>query len=797
MSTERRSFLAFLWSIPVSAWAAASGATARLVDGYWPAFWITCPQASPRSVGVCLMRKQFLLNSTPSRFIVYVSADNRYKLYVNGKVISRGPSRGDADHWRFETVNIAPELHRGVNTLAAAIWNYADLAPMAQITNETGFLVQGESKNEAVVNTNASWGTFFDLSRKLIPMSNDQVAGYYVAGLGESLDGTIHPWGWETADRDVWKWEPARELGTAGPRGMQDSHSPWMLVPDSLPPQSEALQRFRRVAREDGLSVPAAFLNGNQPFIVPAHSTASALLDQTFETTAYPELVVSGGKGSRVRLTYAEALVAPDGTKGNRNEIQGKTIHGVRDEFLPDGGERRAFTPFWWRAYRYVQMDIQTADADLTVEDIRGYFTAYPFHLAATFECNDPSLEEIWKVGWRTAQLCAHETYMDCPYYEQLQYVGDTRIQALISLYATGDDRLVKNAIKLIADSQTSEGLTQSRYPSRLPQYIPGFSLYWIGMMRDLWWYRGEAAMLRPLLENARAVLAWYKRHLSSSGLLGRLPWWPFLDWAAEFEDGVPPQEKDGQSSSLTLQYAVALLEMAGLEGSFGDVEQAQRNRERAQEIGRAVYRSCWDPAKRLLADTPAKRSFSQQANILGILADAIPRAEEKAVLARVLGDPALTQTTYYFKFYLFRAMKKAGLADQYLAQLGPWRTMLAEGLSTFAETPGNPRSDCHAWSAHPVFDLLATVAGVVPSEPGFARVAIEPHLGELRSLRASVPHRLGPITVSYDRQRERLRAEIDLPTGLTGAFQWRGHRVMLHSGRQEVNLLTAEAALS
>jgi hypothetical protein len=103
---------------------------------------------------------------------------------------------------------------------------------------------------------------------------------------------------------------------------------------------------------------------------------------------------------------------------------------------------------------------------------------------------------------------------VDCPYYEQLLYAGDTRIQGLISLYLTGDDRLLKNAIELLANSQTSEGLTQSRYPSVMPQCIPSFSLYWIGMMHDLWWYHGDVSVLRPLLPNAREVLAWHERHM-------------------------------------------------------------------------------------------------------------------------------------------------------------------------------------------------------------------------------------------------------------------------------------------
>ena len=162
-----------------------------------------------------------------------------------------------------------------------------------------------------------------------------------------------------------------------------------------------------------------------------------------------------------VTLRYAEAMLLPGSKrKGNRDDVEGKELRGVRDTFVADGGSRRLFRPLWWRTYRYVQLEIETADAPLTVDDLAATATAYPFVRKARLETDRPELAEILDVGWRTARLCAHETYMDCPYYEQLQYVGDTRIQALVSLYASGDDRLVRNAIEQLDESRTAEGLT-------------------------------------------------------------------------------------------------------------------------------------------------------------------------------------------------------------------------------------------------------------------------------------------------------------------------------------------------
>jgi len=156
-------------------------------------------------------------------------------------------------------------------------------------------------------------------------------------------------------------------------------------------------------------------------------------------------------------------------------------------------------------------------------------------------------------------------------------------------------------------------------------------------------------------------------------------------------------------------------------------------------------------------------------------------------VMKTVLADHTLTQCSYYFRFYLFRAMKKAGLADEYLSQLGAWRKMLDLGLTTWAETPEPTRSDCHAWSAHPNFDLLATVAGIESGAPGFAKVAIEPHLGSLERLEATLPHPQGEITVRYQRRGMGLDADVTLPAQLSGWFSWQGNKLPLHGGSQHL----------
>ena len=215
--------------------------------------------------------------------------------------------------------------------------------------------------------------------------------------------------------------------------------------------------------------------------------------------------------------------------------------------------------PLWWRTWRYLDLDITTGSEPLTLESLKAYFTAYPFEERATFESADPDLAKIWEISWRTARLDAHETYMDTPYYEQLQYIGDTRIQALISYTVAGDDRLGRQALDAFNDSRIPEGITRSRYPSTLPQTIPTFSLLWIGMLHDYWMYRPDPAVrsrsAARCTRRSRLVRAITKQ---PDGLLHETPWWSFHRLGSG-QAKSPPTTTHGESCVTTLEYLGAL----------------------------------------------------------------------------------------------------------------------------------------------------------------------------------------------------------------------------------------------
>jgi alpha-L-rhamnosidase len=783
-----------------------------LLSRQWPASWIAMPGAPERDAGVYHFRRSVTLPQPPARLLIHVSADQRYVLHVNGTRVGAGPGRGDPEHWPFETYDIGPLLRRGENLLAATVWNFGLAAPMAQMTRRTGFLLQADDPRFADLDTGRSWQAQHATSHGVNPEGLAALRArhfYYAAGPGERRDARGWDWAWDAPESVPTRWQAAREVWRGHPRsisegpGWMQSPEGWLLVPNALPALLHEPTEPGVVARSTPAGTPVGAPVSR--LTIPARSEVRILLDRRTLTNAYPAVVVSGGRDARIRLTYAEALFDAERRKGNRDDIRGKEIVGVVDEFIADGGAGRKLEPLWFRTWRFLEMHVVTSEAPLTIDRVEAVHTAFPLELKASFDAGDETLRRIWDVSWRTVQLAAHETYVDAPYWEQLQYVGDTRIDALLSYVLAGDDRLARQAMEHFDWSRSPEGLTQSRYPTLEPQYIPPYSLFFVGMVHDFWMYRGNRAFVAARLPGTRAVLDWFLARQRADGLLERLPYWVHGDTGTALDDAI--QGPEGGSALITLQMVMALREAADLERAVGERWRAERYLVAAGRAAAAVA-ALWDADKGLVADTPSRLSWGHPVNITALLAGVLTPAQASTTAAHVLaigrhsagraadggrGGPwpleAIPSATFYFRFYLGRALEAIGRGDAYLPLLQSWRDLLPLGLSTWPEHPDPSRSDSHAWSAHPSYDLLRLVAGIRPAAPGFGRVRLAPALGELSRLTATHPHPAGPIRVTYVRTGDAMTAEIVLPPGVDGSFVWQGREHPVRSGAQTLGL--------
>lgn len=769
----------------------------ELVNRHWEASWVSVPGASPYAYGVYFFRNTFELDRVPAEFIIHVSADNRYKLYVNGKWIGLGPARSDANNWIYETYDISDYLSEGQNVVAAEVWNFGQYKPWAQESLFTAFIVQGNDAAASALNTPGSWYCYQSTAHTPVELNKEALGAFIVVGPGDHIDGNNYPWSWKSADYDhsAWKVPVAGYPGTPKGVGTDITHA---LVPRSIPAMELTPLEGPVLKKINNRILGGKALKPFREHTVPAHTVQTLLMDQGELITAYPELFLSGGKNASVTLTYAEALYDQQGKKQHRDSVQNLTIRGNADEVISDGMAKRKYTTLWFRTFRYIQLTIETGDEPLTIHSLQPVFTAYPFEENAYFASDRKDLQSLWNVGWRTARLCANELYYDCPYYEQMQYVGDARIQALISLYVSGDDRLMRKAIGDFYHSILPEGLTQSRYPSEPRQVIPTYSLFWVSMIHDYLWHRNDYLFAAEYLVSIQHVLQWFENRIDDeTGMLGGIAYWPFVDWTTAWPwdnekrmGGVPPGGQEGHSAIITLQYAMTLDQAADIFSFYGLNALAAGYTRMADALIDATREQCWDKERGLFADTPAKKEFSQHANTLAVLTNSIPKTDQALFMEQVIRDTSLIQASLYFRYYVNRAAIQAGLGNKYLSMLGPWQEMLGQGLTTLAEIPDTKltRSDCHAWSSSPLYELLATVAGIQPAGPGFESVIIEPHPGSLKWIRAGMPHYFGDIKVDLEFNRDgSVNGSITIPPGLKGIFVWDHQTVDLVPGKQRV----------
>jgi hypothetical protein len=770
----------------------------------WKAQWIMHPTVEPQAHAVVLFRKNFELAAKPGKFVVHVSADNHYRLFVNGKYVSRGPARGDLDHWFFESIDLAPFLKQGKNTIAAEVVNWGPKRSFTYFSQMTSFIMQGDSDAEKIVNTaGGSWKCYHNQAFKpnVIDWMNDRTTidfGLYVCNPTDTIIAAKYPWGWqETGFNDV-DWLPAKWADIAGGRSQQFAggilySNGKMLIPRRTGMLRETKQNFAKIARLSGIQISNDFLEGKKQLTIPANSEISVLIDNGHETLGYPEMLVSGGKDATIRAMYAENLIVKNkAPKGNRNDLEGKYMVGLKDVFIADGGENRLFKPTYLRAFRFVQIDIKTSNEPLVIQQYYNVESGAPIDLKAKFETDDPNINRLMEPGWRTVSICAQDILSSDAAYEQMQYTGDSRVHNLTLLALSGDDRLTRNSLIQFDQSRIPEGLTYACYPNPFHLIIPSYSLIWIDQVYDYMLWKDDPEFIGQFELGIYSVLDWFEKRRNENGLMGKMEWWGALAWPRHYNNGEPPGIYEGNNTLYSLYYAYTLRHAAEICKYLGKNGQAADYGNRANEICLAANRLC-KTKDGMFVEYPGSSQISQITNIMAILSGAVEGAEATELMGKLL-EPKdwFGQVDLFLHLYLFEAMNVTGWQNRFVSELTEWQTMMDRGLTTFAEVPlewgeENQRSECHPWSTSPNYFFFRTVCGIKPTSAGHKTVEIAPNFSNLKSIKAIYPHHLGNIEMDLKRVDNKITGTVSVPPNMEATFVWGKNSVQLKQGKQTV----------
>ena len=772
----------------------------------WTASWIMHPGAEPQGHAVVLFRKTFDLQQQPDSFIIHVSADNHYRLFINGKYLLRGPARGDAEHWFYETVDIAGHLQPGKNVLAAEVVNWGPGRAPSFISQQTSFLLQGDSASEELADTHAgSWKCF--LNTAFYPQPEEGIADsythlqrLYTGNPPDSIRGDQYPWGWETPGYDDGHWTPAGFAGRAAGRNTVFAadavpSGQKLLVPRQTPILKETPMPFNNVRSTIGLTEGNSYIDDMGSLVVPPNDYVIILIDQSHLTMGYPEMIVTAGKDAIIQVRYAESLTADhQSPKGNRNQIDGKYMEGIKDVFVSGGGKNRLFKPTSIRAFRYIQLDIETFDEPLVIDNYYHVECRAPLAKKASFARGDELTGWIMDSGWRTVSLCAQDLLLSDAYYGQEQHAGSARVHNLSLLALSGDDRLTRNALEQFNRARTPDGLIPSVWPHVHPSVHPSSSLNWIDQVYDYMLWNDDREFISGFENGIREVLQVFDKKIQRNGLLEPPGRQYAPDEPMHSQNGEARGVHDDDNTLLSLQYAYTLGHAAALFSWLGNRRLARIYSSRATRINRAVNRNCLN-TEGYFTDSPESSRVSPITNIMAILAEAVKGSKALTLMEKLL-EPAdwHQQLDLFEHLYLFEAMNKAGLSNRFHSQLTEWQLMMDHGLTTFAEVPlewdeENERSECNPWSSAPVHFLFRLVCGITPLEAGHKKIEINPVFGEYEYIEAVYPHHLGDVIINLIRDDMNLKGEITVPGEMEATLKWGNKSLKLEAGTQAIDL--------
>lgn len=630
--------------------------------------------------------------------------------------------------------------------------------------------------------------------------------------LNEDVDATRASPHWRSAagGSDPTTW-PMAEVVTMRSK-MLPCLEPSKLTERPIPPMTEIPRRFDRVVRCSHPSMASAWtdlIHRGTALVLPPRTTAWVELEVDHYTTAYTTLHLSSGSGTRVEIMCSECYEAPmsregpgaQRVKGNRKDHENGRLYGPINSYTTHDGVN-AYEPFWFSSFRFVRLEVTTSDQIVQLLLFSFRVTNYSLVVETEIITCPPDLKKLYDVSMDTLRNCMHETYEDCPFYEQNQFLMDSRLQMLFTYQISRDDRLARKTMHEFHASRREDGLLQAHFPSPGRTInIPLFSLFFVAMVHDHMLYFRDETLVRKYLGTIDGVLEHFARLVQGApfdALVGRFRSpedWAFADWVAEWTVGPPVHgmatppayhhdpgsgtapPPAGGATIFSLVYAWALRLAADLADVVHRCDTATEYRQRAQTLCDAVNRHCFDRVLALYTDGPRHASYSQHCQVFAVLAGATtgtPAADLMLRTARAVSRhsahdaggtssstgaaaadsslPMMARCSYAMSFYVFRAARLTGVYEQLWPEMiAPWHAMLADNLVTFAESESMPRSDCHGWSAGPIYEVVAEVFGVKPRLDGALEVRPKLCLLRQRPASAKIVTAKGPLTVSCD----------------------------------------------
>jgi hypothetical protein len=799
-----------------------------------------------------LFRKTFELKARPRGAILHITADQSYRLYINGEYVTRGPARGFQSHWPYDTIDVSRHLEKGRNLIAIRAYNPGTGNFQYVFQGRAGLLAALDAGETRVV-TDATW-----LCRRQGGIRRDSAPGSLQLFAQEHIDLRIEPPEWFAPDCDcdaAWKAPACSQTwhdmpwADLEPRGIPQLAEKWWPAAAVIGGQTGADSRdytnIRDVARfryEEGFAFQPAAASADKIMAPPPGPGGTGGPPVDLRGTGGPPMRSEHGCPARATATHPGGTPPLPVPALAENQFSshlvdfGKTVVGcpaisiegcaggeiidtlhfetigenLSPDYIPDTHCRMAFggrivcragenTHEFYHAlgFRYMIVTVRNSPRPLTLH-IALRWQGYPLGRAGRFSCDDDALNKIWETCAWTQQCCSLDAYVDTPWREQAQWWGDARVQSWNTFHLCGDARLLRRGIAQIAGQTTPEGLTYGHAPTIAHSCIlPDFTLIWFLTFWDYYWQTGSTEPFETHHDAVERALGYFKKYRDGkTGLVGYDErFWLFLDWTDLHKDGLP--------SVYNLWLLIALERLALLAGKTRRRAESAALAKWADKIRKSLSRLVApDGLLRdgLTAGGEIVGDASLHAQVLGLIAN-VPGLDAKTILEKRLlpylredkcdkAAPSAYWVTYILSFLSERG-HGPGVVDFIKRH---WGRMVEHGTTweNFAPRRAD-ESFSHAWSAHPLFHLMQTLGGVRQTAPGWKSIAYAPVFHGTRC-DTVIPTPRGLIKSKWRKTGNKIQVALNLPPGVTARVPSPGGKLQTVKGKWRA-LLPADKA--
>lgn len=681
----------------------------------WNAKWIWNKEnPAEENVWMCFCKK-VSLDEVPGELVADISADSKYWLYVNGETVvfegsvKRGP---DENSGYYDSVDIAPYLKEGENSICALVWFWDDETSYSYNgSGQGGFLFEAVGENVTIV-SDKSWkvkrnGAYIDSA--LYP-PNYRLPEYSVY-----FDARKDMGEWTDEAYDVSSWENATEYATGG-EGVYGK-----LYSRGIPFLKDyGLKEYENSKDYENYTVSKLF-------------GEKITVDIPYNAQITPYLKIIAPEGKKIRITTENTLIGAVSTtyKTKEGEQEFETLGWVNGEHI---------------TYKIPR--------GVTVVSLMYRETGYNSSFCGDFRCDDEFLNSLWQKSLRTLYVTMRDNFMDCPDRERAQWWGDVTSEMIMTMYSMDSNSylLYQKGVEAMLSHVDESKVLQTVVPINGDYFeLPVQQLAGIVGFLTYYEYTGDKAFIEKVYDASLDYLKLWG--IGENNLVvHRAGSWDWADWGSKADMTA--------IENAWVYYALSATEkMAGILGKDEDISFITERKDTIEK----GYKALWTEDGFRSEDA---RKPDDRANALAVLSG-LAKKEQYPAITKVL--TTTENSSPYMEYYVLEALCKMGEYEAAKERIkGRYEGMMSEDYSTLWEFWDSWRgTKNHAWSGGPLVIMSKHFAGIAPLEAGYEKVKIDPQYALSDSLKCTVPSVKGLITLDFEKVSDEYIINLVIPKGI------------------------------